>query len=74
MGLNELTKAQLNELKVNLAVSKGLNLFWSDIADIDSVISDGELKEEYESTNFTEDDFFSSNTKEITLEIGRAHV
>lgn len=69
MRLNELTKAQLNELKVNLAESKGLNLLWSDIADIDSVISDGELKEEYENTNFTEDDFFSSNTKEITLEV-----
>ena len=57
MTLQELTKEQKTLLKQSLLFKNGKSVFYSELADADSLISDEELEEEFGSTVFSPDDF-----------------
>lgn len=57
MTLQELTKDQKILLKQNILFKNGKSVFYSELADADSLISDEELEEEFGSTVFTAEDF-----------------
>lgn len=58
MTVYDLTREQLQQLKQRHMMEQGASLSWDELADIDSVVSDEEIQEAYEGTNFVEDDFF----------------
>lgn len=60
MKVQELNKVQLEELKQRYYTEKNENVSYGELADIDNLVSDKEIFEEYEGIEFTEDDFFSS--------------
>lgn len=57
MTLQELTKEQKTLLKQSLLFKNEKSIFYSELADADSLISDEELEEEFGSTVFSPDDF-----------------
>ncbi len=60
MKVQELNRVQLEELKQRYYTEKNENVSYGELADIDNIVSDKEIFEEYEGVEFTEDDFFSS--------------
>lgn len=58
MTVYDLTREQLQQLKQRHLMEQGASLSWGELADIDSVISDEEIQEAYEGTDFVEEDFF----------------
>lgn len=58
MRVEDLTREQLTELKERFYTSKNDNVSWEELANVDSLVSDSEVFEEYGATTFTSDDFF----------------
>jgi hypothetical protein len=74
MKVTELNREQLTELKQRYYTEKNESVSYGELADIDSIVTDNEIFEEYNGIEFTEEDFFSSvnNTvKEDFAEIFR---
>ena len=61
MTIKELTPEQLATVKQNYYIQKqeekGEKVFMSELAEIDSIVSDSEIFEAYADTIFTKDDF-----------------
>ena len=57
MTLQELTRDQKILLKQNILLKNRKSVFYSELADADSLVSDKELEEEFGSTVFSPDDF-----------------
>ena len=62
MKVTELNREQLTELKQHYYcnVLENTNASWGDLANIDNLVSDNEIFNFYENTDFVKDDFFSS--------------
>ena len=58
MTVYDLSREQLQQLKQRHLMEQGASLSWGELADIDSVITDEEIQEAYEGTDFVEEDFF----------------
>lgn len=59
MLVKELSKNQLRELKERYLIEKQGNVSYGELVNIDKVITDKEVFEEYQNVNFVEEDFFS---------------
>lgn len=59
MGVTELSRDALNELKVAMLMEDGKDLSWGEIAGIDSLVSDTEVFSRYAGVTFVEEDFCS---------------
>lgn len=60
MTVKELNRDQLIELKTTYYMNNHENVSWGELADIDELVSDEEVYNEYDYITFTEDDFFCS--------------
>lgn len=61
MQIDELSRDQIVELKQSLLEDVlGEEPSWWDLANVDEIVSDKRVFEEYEGTFFTNDDFFCS--------------
>ena len=62
MNVEELTTEQKRELKERFLIEKrekaGEPVFWSELADIDEIVTDEEITEAYKHITFVNDDFF----------------
>ena len=63
MTVRELTKEELQELKVHmldefLQEEENRNISYGEIADIDELVTDESVFKEYENVSFVKDDFF----------------
>lgn len=58
MKLQDLNREQIIQLKQNLYCGKNENASYGELAEIDNLVSDEELKEEYGDTYFVDEDFF----------------
>ena len=58
MGVKELTREQLIELKQRYYTERNENVSYGELVDIDNLVSDNEVFEEYEHITFVEEDFF----------------
>ncbi len=68
MKVSELGRTQLIELKERYYMSKNENVSYGELADIDNIITDKEIFEQYEGIEFVEDDFFSKFEEKIDKE------
>jgi len=57
MDVRELNSEQLEKLKVNYYAERHEDMSYGDIVDINNLVSDKEVFEEYAGTMFTEEDF-----------------
>lgn len=57
MDVRELNREQPEELKVNYYAERHEDMSYDDIVDINNLVSDKEVFEEYAGTMFTEEDF-----------------
>lgn len=57
MSIYDLNRNQLSELKANYLNEKNSSVYWSEICDADSLVSDEQIISEYGNTIFSEDDF-----------------
>lgn len=57
MDVRELNSEQLEKLKVNYYAERHEDMSYDDIVDINNLVSDKEVFEEYAGTMFTEEDF-----------------
>ena len=64
MSVKELTREQLIELKQRYYTERNENVSYGELADIDNLVSDNEIFEEYGDITFVEEDFFCTNGKE----------
>ena len=60
MTVKELNRDQLIELKTTYYMNNHENVSWGELADIDELVSDEEVYNEYDYITFTADDFFCS--------------
>lgn len=65
-GVTELNREQLTELKQNwytefINEKEGRSPYMSELVDIDSIVSDSDIMEEYKNTSFSNDDFCCSS-------------
>jgi hypothetical protein len=61
MSVHELTSDQRTELKLFMLEDVlGEQPSWGDLADVDNIVSDERMMEEYEGVCFTDEDFFCS--------------
>ena len=77
MKLKDLSKAQLRELKENFLVWSHPNLenlSYEDFLNVESVVSDEEMKKEYGDTTFSDDDFICSMDVKRDCGVGRGTV
>lgn len=58
MKLQDLNREQIIQLKQNLCCEKNENASYGELAEIDNLVSDEELKKEYGDTYFVDEDFF----------------
>lgn len=58
MGVRELTRSQLTQVKERYYCERNDNVSWGELASIDTLVSDDEVFEEFGGTEFVEDDFF----------------
>jgi len=58
MSVNELTRNQLIQLKQFYFCQKHDHVSWGEFANIDNLVDDEEVFNEYSDTLFVEDDFF----------------
>jgi hypothetical protein len=63
MKLNELTKAQKEELKQALLLEREGDVSFDELCDCDQLVTDEELEAKWGGTTFTEDDFFCTAGK-----------
>lgn len=63
MSVEELNRNQLVQLKQNMLMermdAKGETPSWGELAEVDSLITDEEVQQEYAGTDFVTDDFWS---------------
>ena len=64
MSVKELTREQLIELKQKYYTERNENVSYGELADIDNLVSDNEIFEEYGDITFVEEDFFCTSSKE----------
>ena len=64
MSIKELTREQLIELKQKYYTERNENVSYGELADIDNLVSDNEIFEEYGDITFVEEDFFCTSGKE----------
>lgn len=64
MSIKELTREQLIELKQRYYTERNENVSYGELADIDNLVSDNEIFEEYGDITFVEEDFFCTSGKE----------
>ena len=77
MSVKELTREQLIELKQKYYTERNENVSYGELADIDNLVSDEEIFEEYGHITFVEEDFFGTSSKEDqqdTSLLGRLYV
>lgn len=60
MDVRELDRDQLVELKQNHLCETQGSVSWGELIDADEIVSDEEIYEAYEGTDFVPDDFFCS--------------
>lgn len=75
MTVYDLNRDQLEELKQHILCERyderGETPSWGELADVDDIISDEEVYEEYGGTYFSPDDFSSSAGEELfSLDLG----
>ena len=58
MKLQDLNREQIIQLKQNLYCKRNENASYGELAEIDNLVSDEELKEEYGDIYFVDEDFF----------------
>ena len=61
MGVKDLTREQLIELKQRYYTERNENVSYGELADIDNLVSDNEIFEEYGHITFVEEDFCICN-------------
>ena len=61
MSVKELTREQLIELKQRYYTERNENVSYGELADIDNLVSDNEIFEEYGHITFVEEDFCICN-------------
>lgn len=63
MSVEELNRDQLVQLKQNMLMERmdaeGKTPSWGELAEVDSLITDEEVQQEYAGTDFVTDDFWS---------------
>lgn len=57
MIVKELGREQITELKQHYYCERNENVSWGELADIDNLVTDTEIFEEYSGTYFVEEDF-----------------
>lgn len=57
MTIDELNTEQKQQLKINYYIEKYDDISYSDMANIDNIVSDTEIDDEYGSIEFVEEDF-----------------
>ena len=57
MSVKELTREQLIELKQRYYAERNENVSYGELADIDNLVSDEKIENEYGNTMFVEEDF-----------------
>lgn len=58
MGVRDLNKTQLRQLKENYYTEKHRSVSYGELANIDSLVSDEEVFTVFADTNFVNDDFW----------------
>lgn len=58
MNIRELSRNQLEQLKQDYYCKKNINVSWSELANINALVSDQTIYAEYDGICFTEEDFF----------------
>lgn len=58
MTVKELSKDELSELKQNYLIENGQQVSYGMLADVNSLVTDERMYEEYEGVDFVPDDFF----------------
>ena len=61
MSVKDLTREQLIELKQRYYTERNENVSYGELADIDNLVSDNEIFEEYGHITFVEEDFLCNN-------------
>ena len=61
MSVKDLTREQLIELKQRYYTERNENVSYGELADIDNLVSDNEIFEEYEHITFVAEDFLCNN-------------
>lgn len=70
MTVYDLNRDQLAELKVNYYTRGGaVDISYDDIVNIDDLVSDQEIFDEYAGTIFSPEDFASSSDEEYSLDV-----
>lgn len=59
MKVKELTRSQLVELKERYYTEKNGDVSYGELANIDNIVTDNEIFEEYQNVDFVEEDFFT---------------
>lgn len=59
MKVKELTRSQLVELKQRYYTEKNGDVSYGELADINNIVTDNEIFEEYQNVDFVEEDFFT---------------
>ena len=59
MKVKELTRSQLVELKERYYTEKNGDVSYGELANIDNIVTDNEVFEEYQNVDFVEEDFFT---------------
>lgn len=59
MKVQELNRNQLEELKERYYIERNENVSYGELSNINNLVSDEEIFNEYGHINFVEDDFFS---------------
>jgi hypothetical protein len=61
MSVKDLTREQLIELKQRYYTERNENVSYGELADIDNLVSDNEIFEEYGDITFVAEDFLCNN-------------
>lgn len=61
MKIEDLTREQLIELKERYYTERNENVSYGELADVDNLVSDNEIFEEYGHITFVEEDFLCNN-------------
>lgn len=64
MSVKELSREQLIELKTRFYIENNESVSYGELANIDELVSDEEVFNEYDSITFCNDDFFCTSGKE----------
>lgn len=64
LTVTELTRDQLTELKQRYYTERNESVSYGELANIDELVTDAEIFEEYDYVNFVNDDFFCTAGKD----------